>query len=51
MGIQSLKNEIRDIEKNAEAYQTSEQLESLISTVEKVIMEVVNKLTVPINQQ
>jgi CheY-like chemotaxis protein len=48
MGILLLKNEIRDIETNAETYKRSEQLEKLLSKVEQVISEVVQKLKDPI---
>jgi PAS domain S-box-containing protein len=44
MGIESLKEEIREIEQSAEAYQTSPQLELLIKNLEKIITEVVSKL-------
>lgn len=42
--ISSLKNEIIDIEMNAETYQKSEQLEHLILKVEQVLNEVISKL-------
>jgi PAS domain S-box-containing protein len=42
--ISSIKNEIREIEMNAESYKTSEQLENLILKVEKVMNEVVSNL-------
>ena len=44
MGIVSLKKEIRDIEKNAEVYQSSKQLEKLIYKLDIVLNEVVNAL-------
>ena len=44
MEIVSLKKGIRDMEKNAEIYQSSEQLESLISQLDEVIGEVVDSL-------
>jgi len=44
MEIVSLKNDIRDMEKNAEIYQSSEQLENLISHLDDVIDEVVDDL-------
>jgi PAS domain S-box-containing protein len=42
--ISGIKNDVREIEMNAETYQTSEQLEILISKVEQVINEVVTNL-------
>ena len=42
--ISSIKEDIREIELNAENYKTSEQLESLILKVEKVMTEVVSDL-------
>jgi CheY-like chemotaxis protein/anti-sigma regulatory factor (Ser/Thr protein kinase) len=42
--IASLKNEIREIELNAETYQNSEQLERLILKVEQVLNEVFSNL-------
>jgi CheY-like chemotaxis protein len=42
--ISGIKNEVREIEMNAETYQTSEKLEILISKVEQVIDEVVTNL-------
>jgi signal transduction histidine kinase/CheY-like chemotaxis protein/HPt (histidine-containing phosphotransfer) domain-containing protein len=45
MGIQSLKNEIREIEHSAETYQTSRRLEFLITKVETVITKVVYDLS------
>jgi CheY-like chemotaxis protein/HPt (histidine-containing phosphotransfer) domain-containing protein len=42
--ISGIKNEIREIEMNAETYQTSEQLEILILKVEQVINEVLINL-------
>jgi HPt (histidine-containing phosphotransfer) domain-containing protein len=44
LGIASLKEPIREIEKNAQAYQTSQQLEQLITKLDKTIIQVVNKL-------
>lgn len=44
MEIDSLKNDIRDLEKNAETYQSSAQLERLISHLEGVIEGVVKEL-------
>jgi PAS domain S-box-containing protein len=45
MGIALLTNDIREIEKMADVYQTSEQLESLITKLDDVINKVVTKLT------
>jgi PAS domain S-box-containing protein len=42
--ISSIKNEIKEIEMNAESYKSSEQLENLILKVEKVMNEVVSNL-------
>ena len=44
MEIVSLKNVIRDMEKNAEIYQSSELLENLISQLDEVIGKVVDSL-------
>ncbi|MDN3642955.1 PAS domain S-box protein [Lutimonas halocynthiae] len=44
MEIVSLKNDIRDMEKNAEIYQSSERLENLINHLDDVIEEVVGEL-------
>jgi len=44
MEIVTLKDDIRDIEKNAEIYQSSEKLENLISQLDEVIGEVVDSL-------
>ncbi len=44
MGISSLKKEIREIEKNAEVFQSSDQLENLISKLDTILNEVVNNL-------
>jgi HPt (histidine-containing phosphotransfer) domain-containing protein len=42
--ILSIKNEVREIELNAESYKTSEQLGNLILKVEQVMNEVVASL-------
>ena len=44
MGIDSLKNEIIEIENNAEIFQSSEQMEKLIYKLDSVINEVVDSL-------
>lgn len=44
LGIQSIKNEIREIEKNAVAYGPSEQLNSLVHRVQQVIQQVTAQL-------
>jgi PAS domain S-box-containing protein len=44
LDILSIKNEIREIEMNAETYKKSEQLEALILKVEKVMSDVVANL-------
>ena len=44
MGIVALKKEIRDIEKNANIYKSSEKLEKLISKLDYTLGEVVNDL-------
>lgn len=44
MGIESLKNEIREIEDFAESYKNSEKLFGLISHLERTIMKVVTDL-------
>ena len=47
MGIRCLKNEIREIEANAETYKTSARLEWLITSLSKIINEVVATLPQP----
>lgn len=44
MGIVSLKEDIRDIEKNAKIYKSSELLETLIRRLDKEIEKVVENL-------
>ena len=44
LGISTLKEEIREIEKNAETYGTSEQMERLITKLDEVIKEVIKDL-------
>jgi len=44
MGISTLKEEIREIEKNAEVYGSSEQMERLIAKLDSVIKEVIKDL-------
>ena len=44
MGISSLKNDIREIEKHAEIYLSSKQLDTLITKLETKIALVINDL-------
>lgn len=44
MGIKSVYDDVREIEKNATAYQTSDKLESLLIKLDSVITSVVNDL-------
>lgn len=51
LGIHSIKNEIREIEKNAPAYGRSNQLNSLIGLVETVVQQVTGELKNYLNNQ
>ena len=48
LGIRSVKNDIKDIEKNAEHYKTSIQLESLILKLDQVLNQVYKELEIGI---
>ncbi|GAB4035886.1 PAS domain S-box protein [Spirosoma gilvum] len=49
LGIHSLTDVLKDMDKNAETYQASQQLENLISKLDEVITEVVSQLVTHVN--